>query len=80
MICYRIGASDQRSCRPGEQSRSDFGERNIVVSNGVVRLWGLAGLRNSTATTASGVAGFGVLTWSGPVDIFPDALRTAAFR
>jgi osmotically-inducible protein OsmY len=27
----------------GEQSWTDFGERNIVVSNGVVHLWGLVG-------------------------------------
>jgi osmotically-inducible protein OsmY len=29
--------------RLGEQSWTDFGERNIVVSNGVVHLWGLVG-------------------------------------
>ena len=34
----------------------------------------------NAATTASGVAGFGVLTRTGSVDIFPEALRTAALR
>lgn len=29
--------------RLAEQSRTDFGERNIVVTNGVVNLWGLVG-------------------------------------
>ena len=34
----------------------------------------------NAATTASGVAGFGVLTRTGSVDSFPEALRTAALR
>ena len=34
----------------------------------------------NAATIASRVAGFGVLTRTGSVDIFPEALRTAALR